>query len=554
MATLSIEPLLCVTVREVRRAGWRLDRRDGRVLHVGEVGDLPADEATGADWVLRAQEGQAEEVLAEVGALLAGEIPALVRVRAQYAQATALNLLGRADDAVRVVRALIARCRDLGLAVTGLRARALLANLLHCSGTVGPALEELARALAIGSGLTDLDDPEVQVALGTLALALRMSGMDEEGRRIGARLAEVETRLPGHQRVVWARDLAFERAVEAMAASRRPPFEPDVAGLREAVDEIPSGERLAGDGGYPVAVDDAAVLAGLLSAVAGDPQEAVDRLRACSRVLRRGREAVTARNLWACALVHALLRLGRPQQALSEGHRLLREIECSSYRADRLALAFEVMRAEEAALGLQALGIRTYLAQAEERMQVQAAQAAALFRTRVSALRTVDERRALARAARLDSLTGLVNRRGAAVAVAEAAGRPDAARVALLLVDIDGLGRVNDQCGHLAGDVTLQRVAAALRAQTRSEDVVARWSGDEYLVLATVEAAAAVALGDRIREAVREGGGPTAEDAVTVSVGVAVRAGPVDDGEWLRRAEFARYMAWRDGGDATRLA
>lgn len=394
----------------------------------------------------------------------------------------------------------------------------------------------------------------MQVALGALALALRLSGMNEEGRRIGARLAEAETRLPVHQRVARARDLAFERAVEAMAASRRPPFEPEMAGLREAVAEIRRGERLAGDDGFPVVVDEAGVLAGLLAAVAGDPQEAVDRLRDCSRVLRRGQEAVTARNLWAAALVHALLRLGRPKHALFEGHRLLREIECSTYRADRLALAYEVMRAEEAALGLQALGVRTYLVLVEERMQVQAAQAAALFGTRVSAIRTVDERRALARAARLDSLTGLVNRRGAAAAVAAAAGRPDAACTALLLVDLDGFGRVNDQCGHLAGDVTLQRVAAALRAQARSEDVVARWSGDEFLVLAPLGADAAVALGDRIREAVREDGEPTAEDAVTVSVGVAVRTGPVDDGEWLRRAELARYTAWRDGGDTTCLA
>lgn len=524
------------------------------MLQLGGVGDRPTGGTSGADWVVRAQDGRAEEVLAEVAALLETDLPPTVRVRALYAQAIALRLLGRGEDAVRVVHALTALCRDLALAVTGLRARALLADLLRGTGAVGQALEELAHAVAVESGLQDLDDPEVQVALGALAVALRMSGVRQESRRVEARLDAVESALPLHQRVSRASNLAFEQAVAALALARRPPYEPDVAGLREAVAVIRRGERLAADGEYPVVADEADVLAALLTAVVGDPQEALERLDACAGVFRRGPEAVMARHLWACARVRALLRCGQPQAALGQGQALLQEIECSSYRGDRLALAFEVMRAEEMVLGVPATGARTYLALAEERMQLDAEQVAALFRARVATLRSADERRILARAAHLDSLTGLVNRRGAAAAVSAAAGRPDEVSLALLLVDLDGFGRVNDECGHLAGDVTLQRVASVLRVQTRPQDVVARWSGDEFLILAPLDADAATALADRIREAIREGGEPSAEDAVTASVGVALRTGPIADGEWLRRAELARYTAWRGGGDATAVA
>jgi diguanylate cyclase (GGDEF)-like protein len=524
------------------------------VLQVGGEGDRSHGETTGADWVVRAQDGRAEEVLAEVAVVLEGDTSPSVRVRALYAQAIALRLLGRTEDAVRVVHALSSLCRDLGLAATGLRARALLAELLRGSGAVGQALEELAHAVAVESGLQSLDDPEAHAALGALAIALRMSGVHEESRRVEARLAEVETRLPVHQRVSRAGNLAFEQAVEAMSAARRPPYRPDVAGLREAVAEIRRGERLARDGEYPLVADEAAVLTALLAAVVGDPQEALDRLDACERVMGLGPAAVMARHLWACARVRALIRLDRTEDAVVEGQRLLQEIGPSPYRADRLALAFEVMRAEEATLGTQAVGARSYLELAEQRMQQESAQLVSLFRARVAALRSADERRLLARTARLDSLTGLVNRRGAAAAVAAASGRPEETPVALLLIDLDGFGRVNDVCGHLAGDVVLQRVAGALRAQTRPEDVVARWNADEFLVLTSLDTDAAVTLADRVRVAIREGGEPAAEDSVTASVGIAVRTGPVVDDDWLRQAELARYAAWRSGGDVTVLA
>jgi diguanylate cyclase (GGDEF)-like protein len=111
---------------------------------------------------------------------------------------------------------------------------------------------------------------------------------------------------------------------------------------------------------------------------------------------------------------------------------------------------------------------------------------------------------ALARMAYHDALTGLSNRArflerlGAALARARAAGDP--ARVAVLLLDLDGFKGVNDSLGHAAGDTVLAEVAARLLNATRGCDTVARLGGDEFAVLLEVarEDAAAVVVAERI--------------------------------------------------------
>jgi diguanylate cyclase (GGDEF)-like protein len=72
--------------------------------------------------------------------------------------------------------------------------------------------------------------------------------------------------------------------------------------------------------------------------------------------------------------------------------------------------------------------------------------------------------------------------------------------VALLSLDLDGLKRINDQHGHLAGDRALQSVASAIRDALREVDIAARLGGDEFGVLAPrTDGTAALALGDRVR-------------------------------------------------------
>ena len=91
----------------------------------------------------------------------------------------------------------------------------------------------------------------------------------------------------------------------------------------------------------------------------------------------------------------------------------------------------------------------------------------------------------LSREARLDPLTGLLNRAGVSIAferaqaLAQRAGYP----LSLALADLDGLKRINDTHGHAVGDEVLRRVAEILAGSLRRSDRVARWGGDEFVIL-----------------------------------------------------------------------
>jgi diguanylate cyclase (GGDEF)-like protein len=103
------------------------------------------------------------------------------------------------------------------------------------------------------------------------------------------------------------------------------------------------------------------------------------------------------------------------------------------------------------------------------------------------------------RLARVDSLTGLANRRAfdealtVEIARAEREGLP----MSVALVDVDGLKRINDRYGHLEGDRVLAQVARVLEREVRRVDRCFRWGGDEFAVLlpATDRAASNYVLG-----------------------------------------------------------
>lgn len=526
-------------------------------LPSGLPSDLPSfpDDERAAGWVVRAQDGDAAAVLAETETLLGQELPA--RLRAQALYATVLCRLGLDDlpGAVQRCRTLVGHCQAAGLVEAGLRGRALLVDLLRRNGRLEEAIEALARSMALEPQLTDLGQPDVQAALGALAVALRRCGVADEADRLERRLAIVEASLPLPQRVSRWSNLAFEHAGQAMQLARRPPFQIEAGLLREAVVQIDRARDLAARGRddghqvvYRVVEIEAQVLHAFAEAVLGDPDAGLSRLRELSEVQALGSEAAAAKLYWIAGTVRALCRLGRPAEAVRLG-------TAAAARAgrpvDELMLSYELMRAEHPAAEEPGTATAHHLALGEQRVDTDLTLLAALFRARVQLLRTADERQLLARAASMDSLTGLVNRRGAAMAVADAAARAAGDRLALLLIDLDGFKEVNDANGHLAGDVVLREVAAELRHAARSEDVVARWGGDEFVVIAVLDAERAVALADRLRERVRACGARIDAPHLSASVGVAIRDSPVDEETWLRRADEAMYVAKRAGGDAT---
>lgn len=161
-------------------------------------------------------------------------------------------------------------------------------------------------------------------------------------------------------------------------------------------------------------------------------------------------------------------------------------------------------------------------------------------------LRRVILFRSLQELARSDPLTGAWRRWYGEARLSELAD--GGAVVAACIVDIDHFKRVNDGHGHAAGDRVLQAVARALAGAVRSEDLVARLGGEEFLVLLPgTPPAGAAQVAERLRQAVA-----ALEDLpqrVTVSVGVACCHRDESAGELVARADAALYRAKEQGRD-----
>lgn len=161
--------------------------------------------------------------------------------------------------------------------------------------------------------------------------------------------------------------------------------------------------------------------------------------------------------------------------------------------------------------------------------------------------------RRLFEVAHLDALTGLPNRR----LMVERLQQEWAAYVrrrmplSLILLDIDHFKRINDAHGHDMGDTALTRIAQILRREIRAEDTIARFGGEEFLVLApNTDLASALDLAERMRthiaaEQFESGGQPW---SVTASFGVAAANATTTDWEALfKQADTALYLAKADG-------
>ena len=149
----------------------------------------------------------------------------------------------------------------------------------------------------------------------------------------------------------------------------------------------------------------------------------------------------------------------------------------------------------------------------------------------------------LRREAVIDSLTGLMNRRGWEDGAERqlAAARRDWRPLALVMIDLDHLKEVNDTRGHDEGDRALCEVADRLRSSLRASDVLGRLGGDEFAAL-LVDAEAG-----RAAEALARAQGDTSDHA-TFSAGVAAWDGEESLDDLARRADVALYAAKSAGG------
>ncbi len=158
-----------------------------------------------------------------------------------------------------------------------------------------------------------------------------------------------------------------------------------------------------------------------------------------------------------------------------------------------------------------------------------------------------------------DPLTGLANRRqGLRLLESLLRDRRGQGSPVVMIADLDHFKRVNDDCGHDVGDRVLVAVAAALRANTRETDTVARWGGEEFLVLLPhTGPGEALELAERLRACVEtlvvaDGHGRPVR--LTLSLGLAGLATDDTVAAWVRRADQALYRAKAGGRNQCEMA
>lgn len=142
-----------------------------------------------------------------------------------------------------------------------------------------------------------------------------------------------------------------------------------------------------------------------------------------------------------------------------------------------------------------------------------------------------------------DDLTGLWNRRYFYCKLSEAGVRATRGnnQLCIALIDVDGFKKVNDRYGHTMGDVLLSDIATILKQDTRSQDVVIRWGGDEFAVIfAEASLKNALEVMERIRHKIEEA---FSSYDLTISTGIISLQQERDVTALLTKADQALYKA-----------
>ncbi|HTZ85112.1 MAG TPA: sensor domain-containing diguanylate cyclase [Solirubrobacteraceae bacterium] len=157
-----------------------------------------------------------------------------------------------------------------------------------------------------------------------------------------------------------------------------------------------------------------------------------------------------------------------------------------------------------------------------------------------------------------DAVAGCLNHRAMRRRLEEEIDRASRAGSPLscILMDLDDFKRVNDEHGHQAGDAILRQVVQTLVGEFRAFDRVARYGGDEFVViLPNAELRSAAVAANRALEHLRTAEGPGAESGIAASIGVAQWHAPMGVNELLAACDQALLRSKREGkGRVTRAA
>jgi diguanylate cyclase (GGDEF)-like protein len=470
--------------------------------------------------------GRADRVLAEALLRLPADAPAGLRLRFIDAQASVKQSLGKLDQAVALYQASVTLADQVAPAWRRAEQRSWLAYALFQAQQGERALDvnresaALARqaddALALSSAMTT--DAIIYGAMGRYDDELRAaSAAIDLARRAGAKRAEVlaMANLADFylKRGDHATALSLSRQALPLAREVRDPTSESVAltnaGLALiALKRHDEGTRLVREA---LLIEERAGALTQMSAI----QEEFGLTLEKSGHLREA---------WAALSEHRRLAdevfQRKHQQAVLE----LQEGVDAERRQRDLALLHTEMGLKEAQLLGRDLQHRLWAVGITAGVLLLAVVAVLLRRVRRSNAQLKSSNALLKVASECDPLTGLANRRHFLAVMQQIAAEGGCFEGSLLLIDIDHFKRINDRHGHAAGDAVLVALAQRLRTALRGVDLIVRWGGEEFLVVARtlpreqVETLAHRLLGAIGGEPVRHGG---ADIAVTASIGFA---------------------------------
>lgn len=156
----------------------------------------------------------------------------------------------------------------------------------------------------------------------------------------------------------------------------------------------------------------------------------------------------------------------------------------------------------------------------------------------------------ISRLAATDELTGLANRRSfnERLNACLSAARRHTYPLSLIMIDIDHFKLVNDTLGHSQGDAILRSFAELLNLMIRTEDIAARWGGEEFaIILPHTSRDAAAALAERIRAGFEQHYFGDTPIELSASFGVVILQEEDDADALIRRADDAMYIAKHQG-------
>ena len=174
----------------------------------------------------------------------------------------------------------------------------------------------------------------------------------------------------------------------------------------------------------------------------------------------------------------------------------------------------------------------------------------------IAIIRDVSDKKQLEKRGNTDHMTQLANRRQADLTLVEEIARSHryGRGLAIILCDIDHFKQINDRFGHEEGDQALIRLSRHLEQRVRTEDSVARWGGEEFLIISPeTDLQGAAELAEQIRISLNQL--PTeATVEFTISFGVAALQLGDDEHSLIKRADSALYRAKNSGRNRVEVA